>query len=188
MKYNENYYHDGALWQRNYKPHIRAINTYLTKDGIVISMFQGNRGQYPEIDFIVRVLKPGIDERPFPPPHLFWVVDLMMKINDYKTDVREILEFYLEFYDLVPPFESPESRIDYKLKTVEYITEKYKHIEQSFTLSLEYVTIIIELFCINEKRNEGAYMFRDLLKILLDYIDGKADYIQVMQASKPGFR
>ena len=151
-------------------------------------MFQGNRGQYPEIDFIVRVLKSGSEERPFPPPHSFWVVDLMLKINDYKADVKEILEYYLEFYDTVEPFGNPESRNDYTPRTVEYITEKYQHIEQSFTLSLEYVAIIIELFCINEKRNEGAYMFRDLLKILLAYTNEEVDYIQVMQATKPGFR
>jgi len=188
MQYNEKYFHDDALWQLNRKPHIKAINTYLTIDGVVIGMFQGNRGQYPEVDFVVRVLKSGIDERPFPPPHSFWVVDLMLKINDYKEDVKEILEYYLEFYDTVPPFQTPEDRKDYKLRTVNFITEKYRHIEQPFTLSLEYVAIIVELFCVNEKRNEGAYMFRDLLKILLAYTNGKADYIQVMQATKPGFR
>lgn len=186
MPYNENYYHDGSLWQR--KPHRQALNTYLTRDGVVIGMFQGDRGQFPEIDFIVRVLKSGSEERPFPPPHSFWVVDLMMKINDFKDDVREILEYYLEFYDTVQPFEKPENRSGYKLQTVEYITEKYKHIEQTFTLSLEYVAIIIELFCINEKRNEGAYMFRDLLKTLLAYTNEEVDYIKVMQATQPGFR
>ena len=183
--YNEKYFHDGALWQLNRKPNIRAINTYVTKDGIIIGMFQGSRGQHPEIDFKVRVLKPGIEERPILPPHIFWVVDLMMKINTFKEEVNEILNYYLEFYDTVIPFENPEDRNDYKLKTVEYIAKKFHHIEQSFTLSLEYVAIIIELFCINEKRNEGAYMFRDLLKMLLDYTNNKADYIQVLQASFP---
>jgi hypothetical protein len=186
MIYNEKYYHDGALWQL--RPYRKAINTYLTKDGIVIGMFQGERGQFPEIDFILRVLKSGENEKSFPPPHSFWVVDLMLKINDFRLSVKEILEFYLEFYDTVEPFENAESRNNYKLKTVEYITEKYKHIEQSFTLSLEYVAIIIELFCINEKRNEGAYMFRDLLKILLAYTNKEVDYIRVMQASQPGYR
>lgn len=186
MQYNENYYHDNSFWQL--RPAKKAINTYVTTDGIIIGMFQGDRGQFPEIDFIVRILKPGVDERPFPPPHSYWVVDLMMKIIVFRNDVRKILEFYLEFYDTVVPFETQQARENYKLKTVERITKEYKHIEQSCTLSLEYVATIIELFCLNEKRNEGAYMFRDLLKILLDYTNNKANYIQVMKASQPGYR
>ncbi len=186
LEYNENYYHDDALWQL--RPASRAINTYVTKDGIVIGMFQGSRGQYPEIDFIVKVLKPGSGERPFQPPHSFWVVDLMLKISDFRNEVKKILEFYLKFYDSVKPFDTPEERIGYKLKTVDYITGEYNHIEQSFTLSLEYVATVIELFCINEKRTSNAFWFRNLLNTLLNYTNNQADYIQVMQACQPGYR
>jgi hypothetical protein len=48
--------------------------------------------------------------------------------------------------------------------------------------------MIIELFCINEKRNEGAYMFYNLLKTLLKYAKDEVDYMTVIQASQPGFR
>jgi hypothetical protein len=186
MKYNENYYHDNSLWQL--RPPLKAINTYKTKDGIVIGMFQGNRGEYPEIDFKVKILQPNIEAKAFPPPHSFWVVDLMLKIIDFRKEVKEILEYYLKFYDSVSPFNTPEERINYKPKTVDYIMEKYGHIEQPFTLSLEYVAIIIELFCVNEKRNSNAVWFRNLLKTLLDYTNGNVDYIKVMQASQAGYR
>lgn len=183
--YNTDYY-DGSLWQL--KPGQRAINTYRTKDGIIIGMFQGNRGQFPEIDFKIKILKPGNNERPFPPPHSFWVVDLILKISEFRNDVRNILLYYIDFYRKALPFESASARNKYELQTVQYIIETYAHIEQTHTLSLEYVAIIIELFSLNEKRNEGAYMFRDLLQTILDYTNGKADYIKVMQASQPGFR
>lgn len=186
MNYNINYFHTNSLWQL--RPAAQAINTYITIDGIIIGMFQGRRGQYPEIDFIVKILKPGVNERPFPPLHSLWVVDLMLKINDYKNEVREILQYYINFYNALQPFQTPNSRSNYQLQTLNYIVNQYAHINQAYTLSLEYVAIIIELFCLNEKRNEGAYMFSDLLKILLDYTNGDADYIQVMQASQPGFR
>lgn len=186
MKYNVKYYHDNSLWQL--KPADEAINTYKTIDGIVIGMFQGSRGQYPDIDFVVKILKPGENEKPFPPLHSLWVVDLMLKINDFKKEVNEIIKYYISFYKKLEPFKEPKSRIGYKLQTVQYITTKYKHIEQAHTLSLEYVATIIELFCINEKRTEGAYMFKDLLQKLLDYTDNKCDYIDLLRASEPGFR
>jgi len=186
MTYNTKYYHDNSLWQL--KPAAEAINTYKTKDGIVIGMFQGSRGEYPKIDFIVKILKPGENERPFPPLHSLWVVDLMLKINDFKKEVNEIIKFYISFYNALEPFKDAKSRVDYKLQTVETITKKYNHIEQAHTLSLEYVTTIIELFCINEKRTTGAYMFKDLLQKLLDYTENKCDYIDLLRASAPGFR
>ena len=48
--YNIKYYHDETLWQL--KPNRQAINTYHTIDGIIIGMFQGARGEFPEIDFM----------------------------------------------------------------------------------------------------------------------------------------
>lgn len=151
-------------------------------------MFQGKRGQYPDIDFVVKILKPGLNEKPFPPIHTLWVVDLMLKISNYKKEVREIVTYYLNFYNTLTPFQTPDSRLNYKLRTPGDIVKKYRHINQPYTLSLEYVAIIIELFCLNEKRNVGAYMFKDLLQTVLDYTNGSADYIQVIQASQPGFR
>ncbi|WP_407522304.1 hypothetical protein PDL71_14435 [Lacibacter sp. MH-610] len=186
MNYNSNYYHSNSLWQL--RPAAKAINTYKTSDGIIIGMFQGKRGQYPDIDFVVKILKPGLNERPFPPIHSLWVVDLMLKINDYKNEVRDIVKYYLDFYNTLTPFQTPNSRHNYQLQTLGHIVANYSHINQSYTLSLEYVAIIIELFCLNEKRNAGAYMFRDLLQTVLDYTNGTADYIQVVQASQPGFR
>ena len=97
IEYNEKYYSLNKLKQL--KPKRYAINTYNTSDNLLIGMFQGKRGQFPEIDFIVRVLKPGKDEKPFPPEHNLWVVDLMMKIIDYRDEVRELLKYYLEFYN-----------------------------------------------------------------------------------------
>jgi len=186
MEYNLRYYHSNSLWQL--KPAAKAINTYTTIDGIIIGMFKGKRGQHPDIDFVVKILKPGLDERPFPPLHSLWVVDLILKISDYKNEVREIVQYYLDFYDSLKPFQTANSRINYQIQTSTYIVEKYSHINQSHTLSLEYVAKIIELFCLNEKRNEGAYMFRNLLQTVLNYTNGSADYIQVMRASEPGFR
>ncbi|MEN6552148.1 MAG: hypothetical protein ABFC34_04580 [Methanobacterium sp.] len=183
--YNPSYYHDDAL--HSLKPAMRAIKTFRTVDGIVIGMFQGKRGQIPELDFEVKILKPGIDQRPFPPIHSLWVVDLILKIQSFKEEVREIITFYIDFYNRIEPFNTVEERAVYTLQTVEYITTKYSKIEQAHTLSLEYVAIIIELFCINEKRNAGAYMFRNLLLKVKEYINGDADYIELLIASKPGF-
>ena len=186
MVYNEKYFSDGVL--RQLRPKKDAINIYTTVEGLKIGMFQGSRGQYPEIDFVVKILKPGEKEKLIPPPHSFWVVDLMMKIVDHNKEVIEILDYYIKYYNFVTPFITKDGRINYRLETVDYITEKYSKINQPHTLSINYVAVIIELFCKNEKRNAGAYMFRNLLQTLLKYAKNEVDYMTVIIASQPGFR
>jgi hypothetical protein len=186
MTYNPNYFYDNELWQL--RPKRKAINVYTTEEGLKIGMFQGSRGHSPNIDFVVKILKPGQYEKPIPPPHSFWVVDLMMKIVEHREKVIEILEYYSDYYNNVQPFNAPEERENHNLETVEHITDKYSIINQPHTLSINYVAIIIELFCKNEKRNAGAYMFRNLLQTLLKYAKNEVDYMTVIIASQPGFR
>lgn len=186
MAYNPNYFHDDELWQL--RPKRKAINIYSTEEGLKIGMFQGSRGQFPDIDYVVKILKPGVHERLIPPPHSFWVVDLMMKIVEHKKEVIEILEYYANYYNNLQPFKTPAERGNYQLETVDFITAKYSNINQPHTLSINYVAIIIELFCKNEKRNAGAYMFRNLLQTLLSYAKNEVDYMTVIIASQPGFR
>lgn len=185
-QYNSKYF-DGTTF-RQLSPKLTAFKTYELQDGTVLALFQGNRGAQPELDFKIKTLFPGIDRRPAPPPHMFWVVDLLLKIGQHRKEVREIVEYYIDFYGKCTPFASVQERDTYQLTTVDHITKNYAHIEQSETLPLEYVAIVVELFCINEKRTPGAYMFKNLLEVLRDFIDGKCHHTDVLKAAEPGYR
>jgi len=102
--------------------------------------------------------------------------------------VKEIVQYYIDYYERAVPFSSTQERDNYQLETVEEIISRYVQLEQPYTLSLDYVATVIELFCKNEKANPDAYMFRDLLLILRDYIEGKKHYTEVLQAAMPGYR
>ena len=184
--YNSKYYNGTELTQL--RPRISAFKTYKTHDGTLIGLFQGNRGVRPDIDFVIKILVPGHDKKLTPPTHTFWVVDLLLKIPQYRNEVREIVQYYIDYYARTFPFSSVQERNNYQLETVAEITTRYAHIEQSYTLSLDYVATIIELFCKNEKLNPGAYMFRNLLLTLKDYIDDDRHYTEVLQAAMPGYQ
>ena len=49
--YNTNYYKDEKMLQL--KPYAEAIHTFKTGDGTIIAIFQGNRGDNPELDFVL---------------------------------------------------------------------------------------------------------------------------------------
>jgi len=188
--YNKNYFDGTSL--RQMKASVKglskeAFKTYKTKDGTLVGLFQGRRGARPDIDFVIKILIPGSDKILRPPTHTFWVVDLLLKIPEYKNEVREIVEYYIDYYKRTTPFSSVQERNNYQLETVEEITTRYARLDQPYTLSLDYVAMVIELFCKNEKITPGAYMFRNLLATLRDYIDGKKHYTEVLQAAVPGF-
>ena len=184
--YNSKYYDATNLIQL--RPYSIAFKTIKTRDGTLIGLFQGERGERPDIDFVIKILIPGADKIMRPPTHTFWVVDLLLKIPQFRNEVRKIVQYYIDYYERTTPFSSIEERNNYQLETVEEITIRYAHLEQSYTLSLDYVATTIELFCKNEKINPGAYMFRDLLLTLRDYINGKKHYTEVLRAAMPGFR
>lgn len=184
--YNPNYYDGVDLIQM--RPRLTAFRTYKMKDGALIGLFQGNRGVMPDIDFVIKILIPGPDKKLRPPTHTFWVVDLLLKIPQFRDEVREIVQYYIDYYEKTLPFSSIQERNSYQLETVEEVTTRYAHLEQPYTLSLDYVATVVELFCKNEKINPGAYMFHDLLVILRDYIDGNKHYTEVLQAAMPGYR
>ncbi len=184
--YNPKYYDGISL--RQLRPTVSAFTTHTTRDGTLVGLFQGSRGVNPQLDFVIKILIPGAGKILTPPTHTFWVVDLLLKIPQYRKEVREIVEYYIAYYGSTAPFSSVQERNNYKLETVKEISAKYAHIEQNYTLSLDYVATIIELFCKNEKVNPGAYMFRNLLLALKNYIDGDLHYTEVLQAAIPGYR
>ena len=170
------------------RPRVVAFKTYKARDGTLIGLFQGDRGMRPDLDFVIRILIPGPDKKLRPPTHTFWVVDLLLKIPQHRDEVKEIVQYYIDYYARTLPFSSVQERNGYQLETVEEISTRYAQLEQLYTLSLDYVATIIELFCKNERINPDAYMFRNLLVALRDYIDDNKHYTEVLQAAMPGYR
>src|SRR3989338_4864704 len=126
--YNTKYYDGTCLWQLS--PKQCAFKTYRMKDGTIIALFQGKRGANPEIDFRLKMLVPGTDKKPILPPHTYWVVDLLLKIPQYKKEVREIVQYYIEYYDRAKPFSTVTERDNLSIEKVEEITARYAHLEQ----------------------------------------------------------
>ena len=176
--YNTKYYYDGALHQL--RPFSTAIHTYQLTDGTLIAMFQGNRGAHPDLDFKIKLLRIGENEKPETPPHLYWVADLLIKSQRFPKEIKEIVDFYVCFYDKCIPFETVEEREKYEPTTVPVISNKYNYVKVDKTLPIDYIALIIELFCYCEKRNEGAFMFKELLNNLKAYIDGDMDYMHLL--------
>ncbi|MFC1785629.1 hypothetical protein ACFL0J_08415 [Candidatus Neomarinimicrobiota bacterium] len=176
--YNPTYFNNNQLWDTRKKLH--SFNHYVLKDGMLIGMFQGNRGSRPDLDFIIKFLEPGIKNRLRTPKHIHWVVDLIIKKQSHINEVRAFVHKYLTWYDDMQPFQSIQERNNYIPFTPQIIESSLIKLNVVGTYSSEYLAHIIELFIRCEKTLEGAFMFKGLLQLMIDYCDGKKDYFQVL--------
>ena len=172
--YIKNYYKNGKMLQL--KPYAEAIHTFITGDGTIIAIFQGNRGDNPELDFRVKYLNNDPEARPVQLPHVDWVVDLLIKAQKYPNEVQELLDYFIAFYDNCKPFNSIADRASYTPKSIKTIGGKYSHVQVPGTFSMDGIAIILELFCICEKQTAGAHQFKLQLQMTRDYMDGKINY------------
>lgn len=185
--YNSTYLKTDCLYDPKLK--IKSFKHFVMEDGILLAMFQGNRGDNPELDFILKFLQPGAKSRLRTPKHMHWVVDLLLKMETYRKDVCEIINFYKNYYNKVKPFQTLEERKNYIPKTPNEIKRKYSKLNHKGTYSLEYVAHLIELFIICEKQSPRDYkMFEDLLNTLSEYCQDKKDFYTVMSKTVPGFK
>ena len=146
--YNPTYYKNNQIYDtRNAK---YSFKHFTLRDGYKVGMFQGNRGDRPDLDFIIKFLPPGPTGRTRTPKHIHWVVDLLLKMEHYRNEVFEVITYYRRFYEFAQPFKTIEERNNYKPEIYIQISDKYPQLEHKGTYSLEYVCILIELFTICE--------------------------------------
>ena len=156
------------------------LKTWSFEDQTEIGIYQGFRGENPDLDFIVKYKSKG--QRLRTPSHTHWIVDLLVKCEYSKQIVGEYVQTMLDYYDRTEPFGTVEERNNYELSL--YPTFDYDSLNQHGYYSVETLTAFIELFTKCEKQTTDAFMFKTLLELVKDYCDGKKDFYQVVGYSK----
>jgi hypothetical protein len=158
------------------------LKHYTMNDETVIAIYQGFRGENPDLDFIVKYKEPG--KRLRTPSHTHWIVDLLVKCEHNKGLVRGFVYNMLEKYDQMNPFQTVEERNNYQLQSKGELDRVYDELNGHGYYNMDTLTAFIELFTRCEKQTTGAFMFKTLLQLVLDYCDGKKDFYQVVGYSK----
>ncbi len=85
-----------------------------TDEKTTIAIYQGVRGENPELDFIVKYKEEG--KRLRTPSHTHWIVDLLVKCEFNKVIVLSYVNDLIEMYDNTVPVTSVEDRDTYELR------------------------------------------------------------------------
>ena len=151
-------------------------------NGEIVSIYQGNRGGCPEIDFVVKYLEPG--KRLRAPSHTHWIVDLLLKAESCKDMVKGFIDEWIKIYDETIPFKNIEERNNFNPTHSKYFESKYFMLNSLGKYSIEFLSYLIELFIKCEKKTNDAFMFKGLLMLMKEYCEGKKDFYQVVSHSK----
>jgi hypothetical protein len=160
------------------------LNQWELSDGTFLVIYQGSRGDNPELDFIIKYKSTKIKSRLRAPSHTHWIVDLIIKSEYSPSDISNYIKEWIEIYDKVEPFSTKEERNEYKLLYNEYFTEKYDLLDNTGAFSIEFLSGLMELFIKCEKQTKNAFMFKNLLNLMKGYCDGTKDFYQVISYSK----
>lgn len=158
------------------------IKYWKTDDITEVAIYQGNRGERPDLDFIVKYKEDG--KRLRTPSHTHWIVDLLVKAEVNKHDLLSYLNEMINFYDTTNPFRTTEEREQYQLTKPIMMETRYSTLQGHGYYSIQTLTAFIELFSKCEKQSTDAFMFRGLLTLLKEYCEGKKDFYQIVGYSK----
>ena len=158
------------------------ITFWNTDDKTTIAIYQGVRGENPDLDFIVKYKEEG--KRLRTPSHTHWIVDLLVKAEHNKELVLSYVENLIVMYDNTEPFIDVKTRDEYELTHNYIMNLRYNELNGCGYYSVSTLTAFIELFSICEKQTSGAFMFRGLLGMVKEYCEGKKDFYQIVGYSK----
>jgi hypothetical protein len=157
--------------------------TYWKTDSVTeVAIYQGSRGERPDLDFIVKYKEEG--KRLRTPSHTHWIVDLLVKAEVNKSVLLDYVNDMIKLYDETTPFKSVEERNNYTLRDSTLIRATYSILEGHGYYSIGTLTSFIELFSKCEKQATGAFMFRGLLTLIKEYCEGTKDFYQIVGYSK----
>ena len=162
----------------NYTP----LQYWTTDKDTKVAIYQGSRGENPDLDFIVKYKEKG--KRLRTPSHTHWIVDLLVKAEYNKNLLSTYVTDLITLYDETTPFNSVEERDSYELTHMNDMEDKYWLLNGHGYYSVKTLTSLVELFSKCEKQSTGAFMFKTLLQLVKDYCDGKKDFYQIVGYSK----
>ena len=158
------------------------LNQWEMKDGTIVAIYQGFRGENPDLDFIVKYKEPN--KRLRTPSHTHWIVDLVIKGELNKRATLSLVNALNIVYDNIEPFTTVEERDGYQLRYTKGLSKTYQELDDIGALPIDLIATLVELFCKCEKQTTGAFMFKGMLKLCKEYLEGKKDYYQLIGTSK----
>jgi hypothetical protein len=143
----------------------KSIKEFKLKDGTIIGIFQGSRGQNKDLDIIVKYIDKHTKKFPRTPQHVHWAADLLVKKAHNEQLTKEFVKYLLDMWDKVEPFRTKEEQQNCELKLGKSEDlKKFEELNDYGEYKVEFIVSVIELLMIQEKTgNAKAFLFKKVL-------------------------
>ena len=150
-------------------PRKYAIKEIFLRNGIIIGVFEGERGYNHDHDILIKYREPK--KRISTPKHIHWVIDLLIKKEHNKELTLKFMKYLREMYDKVEAFKSKEDRQGCELKeTTRERLNEFEELNRYGEYTVEFIGHLIELMIKMEKNTppeKPARVFKELMDALL---------------------
>lgn len=190
-EYNSTYYDPtrNILKFKNEGKVHESINVFPMPDGTLIGIFQGEKGDNPKLDFVVKFLVPGKKTQLRTPKNVHWVVDILMIGRKSPKGAAALVDDLLACYADAEAFADEDERAAFSPQKAREIAAKFNYLNRDASIPVDFVTHVVELFSICEKASpRDNKMFEKLLSTLKEHYAGTKDYYQVLSATPAGYR
>jgi hypothetical protein len=123
------------------------------------------------------------------PKHIHWAVDVLLKMQQYKSLTKEFLDFMIDAWKRTKPIESEKKRQSLNLDELLQVStdelKKFEQLSKAGEYSIRFLILLAKLLMLQEKTNRhDAYMFRKLLESLKQ----NNDLFQIISSASFGGR
>jgi len=149
----------------------KSFKEFHLSDGTVIGVFQGSKGENPDLDILIKYQQKG--KRVRTPAHIHWVIDILIKKEHNRELTLEFVRYLRDMWEKIEPFKTKEEqqKCELKLTTPEKLKE-YDELNIYGEYTTEFIGHLIELMMIMEKTGLArAYVFKRLMDSILNEDD-----------------
>jgi len=153
------------------QPRAYAFKEFNMSNGTTIGVFQGSRGENPDLDILIKFQKDGGRVRT--PAHIHWVVDILIKKEHDKELTMKFVKYLRDMWENVEPFRTrqEQQRCELTQTTPEKLAE-FDDLNQYGEFSVEFIGHLIELMMRMEKTGlDRAFVFKQLMDTILQEKD-----------------
>lgn len=159
----------------------KSFKEYHLTNGTIIGIFQGNRGENPDLDIVIKYQEKNGRVRT--PQHIHWVIDILIKKQYNRKLTLEFVEYLRDMWERVEPFRNKGEQQKCELtQTTNEKLKKFELLNDYSEYPVEFIGHLIELMMRMEKTGlKRAFMFKDLLDSIIKekdifYIVAKATH------------
>ena len=148
--------------------YLESFKEFDVSNGTVIGVFQGARGENPDLDIIVKYQEPGKQVRT--PKHLHWAIDLIIKKEHNAELTKDFIHYLLQMWNKVEPFGSKNEQQECKLRYSgpDQISQ-FIPLDSYGEYPVEFIAEVMELIMIQEKTGlSEAFMFQSVLQSIYE--------------------